>query len=913
MVHLSLSRAPASFPDGSSSWNASAADALQIWNQHLQTVRFVHAGSVAGGDGDGRNSVFFSSSIYGEKFGTNTIAVTVGYNDASNPSVIIETDVIFNSAERWDSYRGPLRSDSKGNPIFDLHRVALHEFGHVLGLDHPDAAGQNVAALMNSTTNDNDQITDDDIAGVKHLYGYRITSATASVTVDAGQEFSYQIAANNGATSYSASGLPEGLSLDSVTGAIRGRPVQNGTFSVLVIAHGPSGSASATFSIVVRGPRILSSSSARWVQVGDRFDYQITAEGDPTHFSAGELPHGLGIDPATGLISGIPTLSGTYRVVVRAHTRIGDAVATIEMRILAAPPVAPPKGESPIARFPMSATSLVSDPARGRVYVAEAAGVTVFDSKTLAIIKRIPGTAAFDLSISWDKTKLLLARKVENVERIDLDTLEPLPALRLAVAAEAVREAANGRMYVAEFWGGVSEVDPNTGAVQARLSPAVRSYKAKATIEISPDGKSLFVAELVDSSASPQLARYDVSGATAVLVESIPAPTTASSVAVNDSGSLVAFSGSRNAPVLATTDFKTVAGTFSIGSSLLGQIVFAQDDSLAFVSTRSQSTTEQNAIGVFDLRTFQLIRTITLPEVLGFSRLAVDSASGHLFVYSTNGSMSPHLPSVAVYDIGAAPPSQRKRLLNVSTRMRAEPGDNSLIAGFIVSGDQPKKVVLRAIGPSLPLPTRLPDPTLVLHDEAGAVIASNENWNSQRADVLRTTLAPSDEREAVIVATLTPGSYTAVVGDARGASGVALVELYDLETDQPSRLANISTRGRVESGDSVMIGGFIIGGDQPTRVIVRAIGPSMSASGVAGALNDPALELYNGNGEMIAANDDWRDEQQQEITATGIPPQADRESAIVHTLQSGNYTAIVRGKGDATGVALVEVYNLESD
>lgn len=171
-------------------------------------------------------------------------------------------------------------------------------------------------------------------------------------------------------------------------------------------------------------------------------------------------------------------------------------------------------------------------------------------------------------------------------------------------------------------------------------------------------------------------------------------------------------------------------------------------------------------------------------------------------------------------------------------------------------------------------------------------------------------VAPLDEHESAIVATLLPGAYTAILRGTNETSGVALVELYDLTPASNSRIANISTRGKVETGDNVMIGGFIIGGDQPTSVIVRAIGPSLAAESVTGALTDTTLALHDGNGALIAENDDWRDDQPQEIIDSTVPPTDEREAAIVRTLQPGNYTAIVRGKNETSGVALVEVYNL---
>jgi hypothetical protein len=171
-------------------------------------------------------------------------------------------------------------------------------------------------------------------------------------------------------------------------------------------------------------------------------------------------------------------------------------------------------------------------------------------------------------------------------------------------------------------------------------------------------------------------------------------------------------------------------------------------------------------------------------------------------------------------------------------------------------------------------------------------------------------LAPTDPAESLISTTLPPGNYTAVLRGTDGATGVALFELYDIDPTH-SRISNISTRGVVEAGDGAMIAGFIIGGSEPTKVIVRAIGPSLSASGVAGALLDPFLELHNADGSLIYSNDNWRTEQEQQILNSTIPPANEKEAAIVATLVPGNYTATVRGVGDTTGVALVEVYNLD--
>ena len=250
--------------------------------------------------------------------------------------------------------------------------------------------------------------------------------------------------------------------------------------------------------------------------------------------------------------------------------------------------------------------------------------------------------------------------------------------------------------------------------------------------------------------------------------------------------------------------------------------------------------------------------------------------------------------------------------LNISTRMSVGTGDNALIGGFIVTGTVPKKVILRAIGPSLaPLPGRLADPTLELRDGAGALILSNDNWmDSQAQEIIDTGIPPSSNLEAAIVATLAPGSYTAIMRGAGNTTGIGVVEVYDLALNVPARLANISSRGFIQTGDDVMIGGFITG-NQATPLIVRAIGPSLTQLGVANAQADPTLELHDSSGALIAFNNDWRDTAEIAIAATGIPPSDNKESAILATLAPGNYTAIVRGLNNTTGVGLVEVYHLQ--
>jgi hypothetical protein len=275
--------------------------------------------------------------------------------------------------------------------------------------------------------------------------------------------------------------------------------------------------------------------------------------------------------------------------------------------------------------------------------------------------------------------------------------------------------------------------------------------------------------------------------------------------------------------------------------------------------------------------------------------------------------------------------------LNISGRVIVQTGDKVGIAGFIVKGSGFKRFIARAIGPSMkvdgnPVPGRLMDPILELHDSNGNTL-TNDNWRTggQETAIQASGLAPADDNEAAIIRTVPAGNFTAIIRGANNTTGIGLIEIYDLgtvalaeqeprveEPDAPEatiELGNLSVRGDVQTGDNVLIDGIILRGGSAKRVLFRALGPSVKSNGnpVPGTLPNPTMELRDANGVLLRSNDDWQDATNaSEIQGTGLAPSDPSESAILLSLTSGNYTSIVRGVNDTTGIALSETYKLDN-
>jgi hypothetical protein len=344
---------------------------------------------------------------------------------------------------------------------------------------------------------------------------------------------------------------------------------------------------------------------------------------------------------------------------------------------------------------------------------------------------------------------------------------------------------------------------------------------------------------------------------------------------------------------------------------------------LAFDAFGNLFVTDHAANAIFEISPSGVVSTfaVNTSTVNRVNDLAFDS-NGNLFVtfdqsvveFPSGLGPSGTIASVpgGAGGIAIEPPATT----NLSTRVSVQSGDGVAIAGFIVSGSTPKRVLIKGLGASLGdfgIVNPLQDPILDLHGSSGNAIANNDDWQTATsANQIPLDLQPADSREPAILATLQPGTFTAILRGKNGASGVGLIEIDDLSTGAGSKLTNVSTRGFVGTGENVMIGGLILsGGSGKRQILVRALGPTLAQVpfNITGNLTDPTLMLVDANGTVVASNDDWRSSQQNEIQATGLAPPNDREAAILATLPTGNFTVIVSGKNGETGIALVDVFH----
>ncbi len=582
-----------------------------------------------------------------------------------------------------------------------------------------------------------------------------------------------------------------------------------------------------------------------------------------------------------------------------------------------------------VAEYNFPGSSFAMSPTQPIMYatIPSQNSIAIINTNTFVASTVFVGSRPSNLALSADGTKVYVANSTTNfVVVFNTRTRTIVNSFLLPEHPQDVVLGSQNRLWVLGQ-NQIFQIDATTGA---STGPSISGYGGgvfiySGSLEISPDRNTLYYG---DYGLSPStMYKINVSGTTPVLVRQTLFGTGGSNgedLTLSYNGRFICYTTGAGQNLYDIVKFRT-SDFASLGSFVTGPypqaLAFGPDDSTVYASVHFGA-----GIQVFNANTFLSLGTISGPEVA--TKLAVDSTGRYLFAGYTE--TFGDFRGTRVYDVSPLPESQ---LGNISTRAFVQTGDNAMIGGFIVQGIQPKRVIIRAIGPELTrygIPNALANPTLELHDGTGALIASNDNWRTtiiggiitgnQVGEIRDSGYAPGDGRESAIIADLPPGTYTAIVRGVDDTTGVALVEFYDLSPDANSILGNISTRALVQTDDNVMIGGFIVQGTQPKRVIIRAIGPELTQYGVPNVLPDPTLELHDRTGALIASNDNWRatiiggiitSDQVRDIRSSGYAPTDGRESAIIADLPPGNYTAIVRGKNIIIGLALVEVYDLD--
>lgn len=808
-LHLQLGANATPLADGSASWGASAEDALSLWNVQLANFRFnvVRDSTAAKAQGNRVNNVHFANTIYGEAWGGSVLAVTLTYAIGSSNT---ETDVVFNNQLAWDSYRGPQRRNTAGQSVYDFHRVALHEFGHALGLDHPDENGQTVSALMNSRISSLDSLTSDDIAGGQSLYGATTTPTTPSVsapvitshptsrTIAAGQSTTFAVIATSSVTPgyqwFKNSAAIAGATASSYTiGAATSSDA--GTYTVTVSnSAGAVTSSPATLTVTVpttpttpttpppptptapsvSAPQILASPSSQSITQGQSATFTVTAGGTaPLAYQWRKDNTAIsGATSATYTIAiAQPGDAGAYSAIV--SNSAGSAVSAAATLTINIPPAfsVSPRGQTlaigssftltaqatgtpaphfqwfkngsslpgaTTATFSIAAAQL-ADAGSYHVTASNVAGTVTSAAATIALSTPpvIANTPAPQTVTAGQRVQFIVTTSTPAVTYQWLRNSVAIPGATAATYTIDSAAPADAAEYSVRLTNSFGSVTSPAATLTVRFSRLVNL----STRGFVPPGGSLTPGFFIKSSAPKPL-----------LIRAV-------------------------GPTLATFGVGTALGEATLD-------VIAQS-STAVVASNSDwggTSTLSNA--------FASVGAFPLAADSKDAALQTDLASaGYSVRIAPRESGQSGITLAEIYDADSTASSGR--LVNLSTLGFVGTGENVLTAGFVISGNTAKRVLIRAIGPGLApfgVSDVLANPQLGLVPLGGnEPLATNDDWPNV-AD-LRNAFTNAGafqladgSKDAALVVTLEPGAYTVIVSSVDGRStGQALVEIYDLD------------------------------------------------------------------------------------------------------------------------------------
>jgi hypothetical protein len=703
-----------------------------------------------------------------------------------------------------------------------------------------------------------------------------ITNTPLTVTTTIGASFSYTITATNSPTSYFASGLPAGLTIDRSTGVISGVPALGGSTNVLIGATNAAGTGVATLRITVEStdiPVVNNEPLFAGGTVNTPFSFVVTSSGSGTNYSATNLPSGLSISSTTGLISGTPTSPGVTLVPVTVANGVGTSTSILTISIGAV--------GTPVPQYLPAPEITGATTATARAGTAFTYQVAATNSPTTYTATGLPAGLSLNTSTGAITGAPTTAGAYPVVLTASNATGTGASTLTITVAPAPI---------VPPAITGPSSAAATVGTTFPALQIAATGLPTVYTATGLPPGLTL-------------------NSSTGVITGT---PTTAGTYLATVTAANSA--GSSTAQVTITVAPAPVAPTITSATSVTAR---AGEPFPTYVITAAGLPTSFSAVG--------LPAGLTLNPATG-AITGTPTAPGTFFVtIGASNNIGANTATLTLVVTGS-------RIVNFSARALSGPGDQTLVMGFVVTGNG-KSLLARGIGPGLTpygVTNVIADPMLTLLNSANTTVASNDDWQTtaigqaSAADIAAAATRvgafalPAGSRDSALITTLNSGPYTTSMARTNATTGVALTEIYDLDVAGDARLINVSARMNVSAGEGTLIAGLAIAGNAPKTVLVRGVGPTLTRFGVTGVLADPQITVYSGT-TPVATNDNWETgtTSAAQIAATSAQVGAfalnagSRDAALLVTLQPGSYTVQITGVGSTTGVALIEIYDTQ--